>query len=62
MKTVYNLKLHESEDFVVGSEVIKVLRVPGGWIYMIYNSHEPHTQVFVPFSNEYQFDYSNKKE
>jgi len=49
MKTIYDLKLHESVFIKQGLDDFKITRVPGGWIYRhIDNS------VFVPFNNEFQ--------
>jgi hypothetical protein len=44
--TIYDLDLHEV--FFLGS-VIKILRVPGGWIYK-----DNEGSVFVPLHYEFQ--------
>jgi len=48
MKTVYNIKLHES---LIINENIQVLRVPGGWIYTLPDK----SPVLIDFSSEFQF-------
>jgi len=55
MDNLYEMKLHE--ELTIGW--IKILRVPGGWIYVEYQqTHNTddtkHTSVFVPFHNEFQ--------
>ncbi|MFA5168951.1 MAG: hypothetical protein WC530_10535 [Candidatus Omnitrophota bacterium] len=44
MKSIYDLKLHET--WTDGN--LDVLRVPGGWVYSIYGG-----VIFVPFDNEF---------
>ena len=52
MKTIYELKLHETgfyKDF-------SVLRVPGGWIYRYWdygNEDYYADSIFVPYDNEF---------
>ena len=50
MKTVHELKLHESIN--LPDSAYQVLRVPGGWIYR--NKHDDQS-VFVPFDNEFTY-------
>lgn len=52
-KNIYELELHES--LMIGVEM-KVVRVPGGWVYVMYANTSP--SVFVPFNDEYS---KNKK-
>jgi hypothetical protein len=49
-KNIYNLSLHEMTITHLLCDFIKVLRVPGGWIY--YYTSDIGT--FVPFDNEFQ--------
>ena len=53
MKTIYDLKLHESLMLDRG---LSIMRVPGGWIYDNWDAQHdiPKTGVFVPFENEFQ--------
>lgn len=58
MKDIYELKLHESASIEVISSAefnspqrIRMIRVPGGWIYKIGPYDSP---VFVPFNNEFE--------
>ncbi len=44
---IYNAKLHE--EIVDVSITGLVIRVPGGWIYVVNQA-----PVFVPFNNEFQ--------
>jgi len=61
-KSVYDMELHEEllADPIIaklssGSEFeclpLRVLRVPGGWLY--YNMYVSQVGVFVPFDNEF---------
>ena len=49
---VYALKLHES----VSKTGVQATRVPGGWLYALWNWDKDtwHEPVFVPFNNEFQ--------
>jgi hypothetical protein len=52
-KDIYKLNLHESTWICAdGSSVI---RVPGGWIYRLwdYEARVTRDPVFVPFNNEF---------
>ena len=49
-----NMKLHQVIDL---NEITSILRVPGGWIYIIETHNEgtlPHamTSTFVPYNEE----------
>ena len=44
---IYEMQLHE----VVLFNEVRVLRVPGGWIYF---HDENRFSTFVPFNNEFQ--------
>lgn len=47
MKTIFNLKMHETLRIDDGST--KIVRVPGGWIYtMLRLDANTMTSVFVP--------------
>ena len=50
MKTVYELEMHESLQIQNSDVRIRVLRVPGGWIYTDINYGS--TNTFVPFVEE----------
>ncbi len=61
-KSVYDMKLHEElladpvTDTLPGGNVfeclpLRVLRVPGGWLY--YNMYVSTVGVFVSFDNEF---------
>lgn len=54
VKTIHDLKLHESLRI---HPTLSVVRVPGGWIYLyehtIDSSGEVNTAVFVPYSKEF---------
>lgn len=53
-KTIYDLKLHES---IGVDRYINVFRVPGGWIYITFNSLDEDAQVsnvFVPYNEEFR--------
>lgn len=52
--SIHKLELHES--YIVDSN-IEVIKVPGGWIYLI--KHPPFNQlvsVYVPYSGEFKDD------
>jgi hypothetical protein len=62
-KSVYDMELHEEllaeplKDITVGGSEfeclpLRVLRVPGGWLY--YNMYASNVGVFVPFDNEFE--------
>jgi hypothetical protein len=57
MNNIYEMKLHE--EFYIDS-CIRVLRVPGGWIYITKREtsfdHKSValSSVFVPYNNEFQ--------
>ena len=59
MKTIYDLKLHESLNTNFG---ITVIRVPGGWIYDCwdYSSDSFKRGIFVPFDNEFMKEVKNE--
>ena len=46
---IYAMNLHDCI-------IVKVTRVPGGWVYLFLNVNDiPDTNaVFVPFNNEFQ--------
>jgi len=51
---LYNMELHEICHITCWLAVIKI---PGGWIYDVWESREEgsiHSPVFVPFNNEFQ--------
>lgn len=51
MKSLYAMQLHE---IITVDGHTEVLRVPGGWIYEIYDGGSNISQmVFVPFNNEF---------
>ncbi len=61
METIYKLALHESMEIEAkspGGVIVwyRVLRVPGGWIYMLWDiHHEVYTSpIFVPFNQEFE--------
>ncbi len=51
MKDIYELELHEQE-YVAGGDM-KVVRVPGGWIYKTFGHDGSINGTFVPFDNEF---------
>lgn len=65
-KSIYELELHESTEIFVHlsmavTEITKVTRVPGGWIYRIgtkdlgnANSIKVQGVIFVPYSKEFK--------
>jgi hypothetical protein len=61
MNNIYKLSLHESLDieFKTTDGVIvwyRILRVPGGWIYLLWDVLKEvySTPVFVPFNGEFK--------
>lgn len=52
--TIYDLKLHELTFFTnKDDDVIKILRVPGGWIYSFLIKSESDTKmIFIPYIKE----------
>lgn len=53
----YELELHEKVESISnsGQSPIDILRVPGGWIYYMYNSKSGTREgTFVPWNNEFQ--------
>jgi hypothetical protein len=48
------MKLHESIFISDNDRSIRILRVPGGWIYHIdyYSNNIKGSDVFVPYSEE----------
>lgn len=60
MKKIYDLGLHESLDIETKTAegVIvwyRILRVPGGWIYSLWDIHKEvySAPMFVPFDKEF---------
>lgn len=52
-RNIYTLELHES--CTAGDRSITALRVPGGWIYELYDADTNSLNaVFVPFNNDLQ--------
>lgn len=57
---IYKMKLHEEQVKPSQELDIKIIRVPGGWIYVnrIYDVTTGwvlvNSMVFVPFNNEFQ--------
>lgn len=57
---IYKMKLHEEQTKPSQYLDIKIIRVPGGWIYAnkIYDVTTGYSylnnMVFVPFNNEFQ--------
>ena len=47
-----NMKLHDIFNLNI-KEVTSVLRVAGGWLYIIYDCEDKFTTTFVPFDNEF---------
>jgi len=61
MNNIYELKLHESIDieFKTPEGVIvwyRILRVPGGWIYLLWDVLKEvySSPVFVPHNTEFK--------
>jgi len=48
MKTIYELELHEQ---LIVNATIQVLRVPGGWLYMLPNKQP----VLVQYDSKFEF-------
>jgi len=53
---IYTMKLH---DFLTMAKAeIRILRVPGGWIYESFNRTDggeyQSSTVFVPYNNEFE--------
>lgn len=55
---LYNMKLHDILPINTQSGYYGVLRVPGGWLYQIWDSQMQvnMTVTFVPFNNEFMKD------
>ena len=57
MKSIYDLKLHESTyavDGIHASLCVLVTRVAGGWVYNSFDtSNNIGSSVFVPYNNEF---------
>lgn len=51
MSDIYKLKMHEKIG--ITNDKVEILRVPGGWIYTIWD-RDMWTSIFVPFNNEFQ--------
>lgn len=47
---IYNMKLHETIFMPNGHSV---LRVAGGWIYIV-NMYDTQRTVFIPYNDEFQ--------
>lgn len=52
MKNIYDLKMHEATKVKNNLFSLRIVRVPGGWIY--YRIGEPHPGVFVPMNKEFK--------
>ena len=56
-ENIYNMKIHDSLRISKG---LDVLRVPGGWIYTIYDENGTGwystSSCFVRFDNEFMWD------
>lgn len=50
MKTIYDLKLHETLKL---KTTAKIARVPGGWLY-IFEKKEKAVVTFVPYNEEFK--------
>lgn len=50
---LYEMKLHECAEIHNSDMHLKIIRVPGGWLYR-YILGETSDTVFVPFDNEFQ--------
>jgi len=62
MDEIYKMKLHDVIALNINQETIQVIRVPGGWIYQIYNQihhsdgdSEGFNFVFVPYHSPSEF-------
>ena len=65
MKTIYDLKIHETlrvDCDIIGDDVVRngheyetyyVTRVANGWLYRFYSGNVPVSSTFVPFDNEW---------
>lgn len=52
MTNIYKMGLHDIADL---NSQVQVLRVPGGWIYIMQTSTiGEFSACFVPFNNEFQ--------
>jgi hypothetical protein len=51
-KNIYKMELHDS--FVINHET-RITRVPGGWIYSLFDGYFHHV-TFVKFDNEFITD------
>lgn len=49
---IYNMKLHQARRIL--RDDIRVIRVPGGWIYESIDEGKVSAAVFVPFNDEFQ--------
>jgi hypothetical protein len=49
---IYNMKLHEEKGYVT----FLIRRVPGGWLYLEWDSEKDRTHMssFVPFHDEFK--------
>lgn len=58
MKDIYKMKLHQITPL---SSQVQVIRVPGGWIYIIQTIMTGEfSTCFVPFNNEFQDETDEK--
>ena len=48
-KELYEMKLHEAHKV---TDEVKVVRVPGGWVYTVNRDHH-FAMTFVPHSKEF---------
>lgn len=53
MKSVYELKLNESLSYNEKDYSLRIIKVPGGWIYTI-NDYTGVGCAFVPLDKEFQ--------
>jgi hypothetical protein len=61
MKSIYELGLHEVTGILpiadkIVSNDFTVMRVPGGWIYMVWDDEAQKLvrEIFIPYDNEFQ--------
>lgn len=58
MKDLYKMKLHDVITVARARGELKVVRVPGGWVYETYTDSVKYTyqvtSVFVPYHNEFE--------
>lgn len=55
MSELYNMKLHNIICPNGRNGGLKILRVPGGWIYYRFDiTNKLISSIFVPFDNEFQ--------